>query len=118
MPVLKRMVCGAFVLAALSSQAFGASGPDTHASWTTPIKPFRISGNSFYVGSKGLSPVLVTSPHGHILIDGTLKQNAPLIEANIRALGFKLSDVKAIVNSHAHPDHAGRWRSWQKIRGR
>ena len=107
MPVLKQMVCGALVLAALSNQAFGASAPDTHATWTTPIKPFRIYGNSFYVGSKGLSAVLVTSPQGHILIDGTLKQNAPLIEANIRALGFKLSDVKAIVNSHAHGDHAG-----------
>jgi metallo-beta-lactamase class B len=107
MPALKRIVCCALVLAALSSQAFGASAPDTHASWTTPIKPFRIYGNSYYVGSQGLSAVLVTSPHGHILIDGTLKQNAPLIEANIRALGFKLSDIKAIVNSHAHPDHAG-----------
>jgi metallo-beta-lactamase class B len=107
MPVLKPMVCGALVLAALSNQAFGASAPDTHATWTTPIKPFRIYGNSFYVGSKGLSAVLVTSPQGHILIDGTLKQNAPLIEANIRALGFRLSDVKAIVNSHAHGDHAG-----------
>ncbi|MBB6185891.1 subclass B3 metallo-beta-lactamase [Rhodanobacter sp. MP7CTX1] len=107
MAVLKRMVFGAFVLAALSNQAFGASAPDTHASWTTPIKPFRIYGNSFYVGSKGLSAVLVTSPQGHILIDGTLKQNAPLIEANIRAAGFKLSDIKAIVNSHAHSDHAG-----------
>jgi metallo-beta-lactamase class B len=107
MAVLKRMVFGAFVLAALSNQAFGASAPDTHASWTTSIKPFRIYGNSFYVGSKGLSAVLVTSPQGHILIDGTLKQNAPLIEANIRAAGFKLSDIKAIVNSHAHSDHAG-----------
>jgi metallo-beta-lactamase class B len=107
MAVLKQMVCGALVLAALSSQAFGASAPDTHATWTTPIKPFRIYGNSFYVGSKGLSAVLVTSPQGHILIDGTLKQNAPLIEANIRALGFKLSDIKAILNSHAHSDHAG-----------
>jgi metallo-beta-lactamase class B len=107
MAVLKQMVCGALVLAALSSPAFGASAPDTHASWTTPIKPFRIYGNSFYVGSEGLSAVLVTSPQGHILIDGTLKQNAPLIEANIRALGFKLSDIKAILNSHAHSDHAG-----------
>jgi metallo-beta-lactamase class B len=101
------MICAALVLAALSSQAFGASAPDTHPSWTAPIKPFRIYGNSYYVGSKGLSAVLVTSPQGDILIDGTLKQNAPLIEANIRALGFKLSDIKAIVNSHAHSDHAG-----------
>jgi metallo-beta-lactamase class B len=107
MAALKQMVCAALVLAASFSQAFGASTPDMRASWVTPVKPFHIYGNSFYVGSKGLSAVLVTSPHGHILIDGTLKQNAPLIEANIRALGFKLSDIKAIVNSHAHNDHAG-----------
>jgi metallo-beta-lactamase class B len=107
MPALKQMICAALALVALSNQAFGASAPDPHPSWTTSIKPFRIYGNSYYVGSKGLSAVLVTSPHGHILIDGTLKQNAPLIEANIQALGFKLSDIKAIVNSHAHSDHAG-----------
>ena len=107
MPILKRMVCGVLVLAASCSLTFCASAPDMHATWTTPIKPFRIYGNSFYVGSKGLSAVLVTSPQGDILIDGTLKQNAPLIEANIQALGFKLSDIKAIINSHAHSDHAG-----------
>jgi metallo-beta-lactamase class B len=107
MSVLKQMVCCALVLGALSNQAFGTSASDMRATWVTPIKSFRIYGNSFYVGSKGLSAVLVTSPRGHILIDGTLTKNAPLIEANIRALGFKLSDIKAIVNSHAHPDHAG-----------
>ena len=89
MPALKQMICAALVLAALSNQAFGASAPDPHPSWTAPIKPFRIYGNSYYVGSEGLSAVLVTSPHGHVLIDGTLKQNAPLIEANIQALGFQ-----------------------------
>ena len=107
MAALKQAVCAALVLAALFSKAFGASAPDMHASWVTPVKPFRIYGNSVYVGSKGISAVLVTSSHGHIRSDGTLKQHAPLIEANIRALGFRLSDIKAIVNSHAHNDHAG-----------
>ncbi|MBB6241802.1 subclass B3 metallo-beta-lactamase [Rhodanobacter sp. MP1X3] len=75
--------------------------------WEQPQKSFRIYGNTYYVGSKGLSAILIASPDGEILIDGTLAKNAPMIEANIRALGFKLKDIKLILNSHAHSDHAG-----------
>ncbi|CAM5230069.1 subclass B3 metallo-beta-lactamase [Rhodanobacter lindaniclasticus] len=77
------------------------------ASWSQPRQPFHIYGNSWYVGTQGLSAILITSPQGHVLIDGTLPANAPQIEANIRALGFRLRDVKLILNSHAHFDHAG-----------
>jgi metallo-beta-lactamase class B len=77
------------------------------ADWVKPQAPFNIYGNTWYVGTAGLSSVLITSPHGHILIDGTLPQAAQQIEANIQALGFRLSDVKLIVNSHPHSDHAG-----------
>ncbi|MBM7130493.1 subclass B3 metallo-beta-lactamase [Dyella mobilis] len=77
------------------------------ADWTAPQKPFRIYGNTYYVGSKGLSAILITSPRGNILIDGTLPENAKLIESNIRALGFKVQDIKLILNTHAHVDHAG-----------
>lgn len=76
-------------------------------SWSQPQKPFRIYGNTYYVGTVGLSAVLIASPQGDILIDGTLPRNAPLIEANIRALGFRVRDIRVILNSHAHPDHAG-----------
>lgn len=91
------------------SQAATPAKPDPYhqSTWTQPQKPFRIYGNTYYVGSKGLSAILITSSDGNILIDGTLPKNAPLIEANIRALGFKLKDIKLILNSHAHPDHAG-----------
>jgi metallo-beta-lactamase class B len=75
--------------------------------WTQPHKPFRIYGDTYYVGTEGLSSILITSPGGHILIDGTLPQNVKLIEANIRALGFRVEDVRVILNSHAHFDHAG-----------
>lgn len=75
--------------------------------WSQPQKPFKLYDNSWYVGSKGLSAVLITSPQGHVLIDGTLPQNRSLIEANIRALGFRVQDIKLILNSHAHGDHAG-----------
>ena len=75
--------------------------------WSQPQPPIRLYGNSYYVGSAGLSSVLIDSGAGLILLDGTLAKNAPMIEANIRALGFKLADIKLILNSHAHADHAG-----------
>ena len=77
------------------------------ASWTQPQKPFQIDGNTYYVGSQGLSAILITSPAGHVLIDGTLPQNASMIESNIRALGFRVRDIRWILNSHTHGDHAG-----------
>lgn len=100
-------------IAALFAGTFAhAATPAKHStydngSWNQPQKPFRIYGNTYYVGSKGLSSILITSPDGDILIDGTLPENAPMIEANIQALGFKLKDIKLILNSHAHGDHAG-----------
>lgn len=77
------------------------------AEWNAPQQPFRVYGNTWYVGVKGLSSILVTSDQGLVLIDGALPQSAPLIAANVRALGFKLEDIKLILNSHAHSDHAG-----------
>ena len=77
------------------------------AAWNAPHAPFRIHGNSWYVGTNGLAAILITSPEGHVLIDGALPESAARIAANIRALGFRLEDVKLIVNSHVHFDHAG-----------
>lgn len=75
--------------------------------WNVPQKPFKLYGNTWYVGTGELSALLITSPRGHILLDGALPQSAALIEQNIKALGFRLKDVKLILNSHAHFDHAG-----------
>jgi metallo-beta-lactamase class B len=75
--------------------------------WNTPRDPFRVFGNTYYVGTEGLSSVLITSQNGHILLDGALPESAERIDANIRTLHFDLKDVKLIVNSHAHYDHAG-----------
>lgn len=77
------------------------------AEWNLPQQPFQIFGNTYYVGTRGLAAVLVTSAEGHILIDGGLPESAALIADNIARLGFKLHDVKQILNSHAHFDHAG-----------
>ncbi len=90
---------------------------DNCKAWNKPVKPFNVYGNTWYVGVDGLSSVLITSPRGHILIDGALPQSAPLIEANIKALGFRMKDVKLIVNSHAHWDHAGGIAALQRASG-
>jgi metallo-beta-lactamase class B len=80
---------------------------DDCADWNKPREPFKLFGNSFYVGTDGLSAVLVTGDAGHVLLDGGLSQSAPLIDANIRKLGFKTGDIKLILVSHGHFDHAG-----------
>jgi len=77
------------------------------AAFNVTQEPFRIFGNTFYVGVHGLSSVLVTSKEGHVLIDGDLPESAPKIAASIRALGFRVEDVKLILASHAHFDHVG-----------
>ena len=75
--------------------------------WNVAHEPFNVVANTWYVGTAELSSVLVTGPDGHILIDGALPQSVPQIEANIKALGFRLKDIKVIVSSHPHFDHAG-----------
>jgi metallo-beta-lactamase class B len=77
------------------------------AEWNQPQAPFRIFGSTYYVGTHALASLLITSTNGHVLIDGDLPQSVDQIAANIRALGFRINDVKLIVNSHAHFDHAG-----------
>ena len=75
--------------------------------WNAPLEPFRIFGNTWYVGTAGLSALLVTTEEGLVLLDGGLPQSAARIDRNIRALGFATEDLRLILNSHAHYDHAG-----------
>jgi metallo-beta-lactamase class B len=77
------------------------------AEWNRPHAPVKLFGNVYYVGTNGLSAILITSDVGHILLDGGLPESAQPIMRNIRMLGFRVEDVKLIVNSHAHYDHAG-----------
>jgi metallo-beta-lactamase class B len=85
--------------------------------WNADQAPFQVFGNTYYVGVRGLSSVLITSPEGHILIDGALPQSAPLIARHVEQLGFKVSDIKLILNSHVHYDHAGGIAELQKLSG-
>ena len=75
--------------------------------WDDRAPPRKVFGNVYYVGTCGITALLVTSPQGHVLLDGATAAAGPAIAANIQALGFRLADVKAILNSHEHSDHAG-----------
>ena len=75
--------------------------------WNRPHAPVHLYGNTYFVGTDGLSAILITSRDGHVLLDGGVPESAPRIAENIAALGFQLRDVKLILNSHDHYDHAG-----------
>lgn len=85
--------------------------------WNADRAPFRVFGNTYYVGTAGLGAMLITSSAGHILIDAALPQSAPLIDAHIRALGFRTEDIKFILTSHAHYDHIGGVAALQRFTG-
>jgi metallo-beta-lactamase class B len=90
---------------------------DACEAWNQPFEPVHLFGNTWHVGTAGLGSVLITSKEGHILIDGGLPQTAPLIAENIRKAGFRLQDIKLLVNSHTHYDHAGGLAALQKASG-
>jgi metallo-beta-lactamase class B len=77
------------------------------ALWNKPTEPFQIIGNIHYVGTYGLASYLVTTPEGHLLIDTALPAANEQIKANIAKLGFKVADIKYLLNTHAHVDHTG-----------
>jgi len=105
----------AFVLVAIES-ANGQADP-TSREWNKPVPPFRIAGNLYYVGAIEITSYLIATPQGHFLLDGGFVETAPQIERNIAQLGFKLSDVKYLLNSHAHYDHAGGLAELKKLTG-
>jgi metallo-beta-lactamase class B len=93
-------------IAAIATTCVAGSASAQGASdWTEPFPPFRIAGNLYYVGSKGLASYLVTTPQGHVLINSNLEESVPAIQASVTQLGFKFSDVKILLISHAHWDH-------------
>ena len=85
--------------------------------WNDPVEPFRIVGNLYYVGAADLTSFLITTPKGHILLDGGLADTAPMILANIEKLGFRPRDVRILLNSHAHVDHAGGLAELKRVTG-
>jgi metallo-beta-lactamase class B len=105
---MKRLFAVLLLVAGCASSApppspWAASNP----SWVEPFEPFEIADGVYFVGTKGLSSFLITTPEGHFLLDGGMPENAAVIAKNIEALGFSLRDVKYLLNSHAHFDHSG-----------
>lgn len=79
----------------------------TSRSWNQPVKPYRIIGNIWYVGASGVASFLITTSKGHILLDSGFSETVPQIKRNVAQLGFKLTDIKILISSHAHYDHVG-----------
>jgi metallo-beta-lactamase class B len=103
---MKKFIVAAALLLTLPAEAELPFAKE-RIEWNQPQAPFHIVGNIYYVGMAGVSAFLIVTPKGDILTDGGLPESAPFIERNIRDLGFKLSDVKVLLNSHAHFDHSG-----------
>src|SRR6476660_3724538 len=78
------------------------AAPPVQQDWTEAFPAFQIAGNLYYVGSKGLASYLITTPEGHILINSNLEANIPMIRASVEQLGFKFSDIRILLISHAH----------------
>jgi metallo-beta-lactamase class B len=100
----RRLIAAFGVLIAI----FILAGPllaQAHPDWTEPFPPYRIIGNVYYVGSKGLASYLISTSDGLILINSSLEASVPLIQASVEKLGFKFSDIKILLISHAHWDH-------------
>src|SRR4051812_39216478 len=104
------------LLLLLCTGAAAQSDP-TWRSWNQPVEPFRVIGNIYYVGASEVTSFLITSPKGHILLDGGFAETAPQIRDNIRKLGFKVEDVKYLINSHSHADHAAGLAELKRITG-
>ena len=85
--------------------------------WGKPAPPFKLYGNSYYVGTCGITSILITGTDGHILIDGATEEGADVIATNIKTLGFSISDVKILLHSHEHFDHVAGLAKLQKLSG-
>jgi len=105
------------VILALGAAAFAAAAAFAQQDDNQPADPYRIAGNLYYVGSSGISSFLIATPAGHVVIDAGYESTVPIVEANIRTLGFKVEDVKILLNTQAHYDHAAGFAALKKHSG-
>ncbi|WP_441817462.1 subclass B3 metallo-beta-lactamase [Lysobacter sp. TAF61] len=129
MPLLRISTVASAILLAASAPLFAAPAkrpeavlPPSHAyessdEWRQPVAPFRIGEHTWYIGTAGLSALLVKTDAGAVLIDGGMPQAADMILAHMRELGVAPSDLKLILHSHAHVDHAGPLAAIQRATG-
>jgi metallo-beta-lactamase class B len=91
----------------LSPAPVKAQADETSRSWNLAVKPFKVIGNIYYVGANEITSFLITTPKGHILLDSGFAETVPIIKDSVKQLGFRLEDIKILINSQAHYDHAG-----------
>ena len=103
----RRVLVLLLVLAAAGVVFLGRSLNATKRGGQQPAEPFRIAGNFYYVGANNVAAFLITGPEGHVVLDGGYPSTAPMIMASIVKLGFDIKDIKVLLNSEPHPDHAG-----------
>lgn len=89
----------------------------TPPSWTTPVKPVRVVGNIYYVGTEELGAYLLAGKEGLVLLDAPMEENVDLILRNVKELGFDPAKIRVLLNSHAHLDHAGGFAAIRKKTG-
>jgi len=107
------LILSGFLLLAMASPLLAQNNPD----WTKPFPPHRVMGNLYYVGSKDLASYLFVTPQGNILINSSLESSVPLIRESVEKLGFKFSDTKILLISHAHFDHCAGSAQIKKLTG-
>ena len=109
------------LLATLTGTASAQSVTDflksVMANWTKPTEPFKVIDNIYYVGTHGLAVYLITTPQGHILVDTGVPEVTGQIRDSIQKLGFKITDIKYILNTQAHLDHTGGFAELKKESG-
>ena len=111
------MVAQVILISILTVAPMAQQTTDQRATWNRPFQPFHLIGNIYYVGATGVSAFLIVTPAGSFLVDGGLPETAPQIARNIAELGFRLGDVKYLLNSHAHFDHAGGLAELKRLSG-
>jgi len=105
------------VLSAQTSPLSSQQRAQFHGPYSEPEEAFRLIGNIYYVGAKNIASYLLVTPKGDILIDTGTTEMTPVIRNNVEKLGFKLSDVKIMLSSHAHFDHVGGQAAMKKLTG-
>lgn len=118
---MKRLAAALCALALFATDAQAQTIKDFLAAamqkWTAPFEPFQLIGNIYYVGTEGIAVYVIKTPQGLILMDTAMPQSTGMIKDNIAKLGFKVSDIKYILNTHAHLDHTGGFAEIKKETG-
>ncbi len=93
------------LMAILLMSALGALAQNAQDAFNKPFPPYKVMGNIYFVGTEELGSFLITTPEGNILINSDFESTVPEIKASVEKLGFRFSDTKILLGSHAHGDH-------------